>query len=117
MNHTPPSLSLTRAAARAASVARRPIASPAAPAPVSLHIDRVVLDGIALGIAGRGVMQTALETELSDLLNTRGLSAQLLAGTAQPSLQAGDIALAPGKQQPRELGQAIAQALHTRLGS
>jgi len=93
------------------------IAAPRAEgAALSLHIDRVVLEGFALGARDRARLQAALQTELAELLSVQGPGAALLGGAALPGLRAGDLRFDRGRDADR-LGRAIAQSLHTRIVS
>jgi len=53
--------------------------APALPsrAPLSLHIDRLVLDGLPVGGAERGQLQAAMVAELESLLASGALGAEL----------------------------------------
>jgi hypothetical protein len=76
---------------------------------VHVHIERLVLDGLA-DPPDRAVVQAALSAELSRLLGARGLGPDLAAGAARARLDAGSISVAPGD--PALLGQSIASAVH-----
>lgn len=83
---------------------------------VNLHIERLVLDGLALPHADRPVLQAVLEAELGRLLAEGGLSPALQGGGARPELPAGEIDLAPGGD-PAQLGAQIARAVYAGLGA
>lgn len=88
-----------------------------APRPsLSLHIDRVVLEGFAFGARDRGRLQAALQAELTQLLLAQAPGATLLGDVAVPGWQAGELALG-GVRDAARLGRAIAQALHARIAS
>lgn len=82
---------------------------------VRLHIDRLVLDGIALGAADRPRLQAAIEQELARLIGTGGLSPEIAGGGALPSLRAPQITLASDAK-PLQLGTAIAGAVYGGVG-
>jgi hypothetical protein len=79
---------------------------------VSLHIECLVLDGLPLRDGQGPVLQAALETELSRLLERDGLPE--LSGGAVPQLSAAAIQLSPGAP-PAHWGAQIAQSLHASL--
>ncbi len=78
---------------------------------IDLHIERLVLEGIAVSHADRARLQNALETELVRLLSSGGLNRSFEAGIALPSVKAGNIEMKPG-QGAAELGRQIAQAVY-----
>ena len=59
---------------------------------VTLRIERLVLDGVALPHRERTRLQAALEAGLAEMIEVGGLSPALLAGGALPSLPAGQLA-------------------------
>src|SRR3712207_1240881 len=87
-----------------------------APSSIHIHIERLVLDGIALPHAQRPLLQAALEAELARLLAERGLADGLASGIQVPSLRSSAIPLAhPGE--PARLGAQIAQSVYGSLGA
>jgi hypothetical protein len=82
--------------------------------PLSLHIDHIVLDGLALDARGRAELQAALEGELAELLARDGVGAGLLGDGAQARMRLDDVALPPGHDACR-LGRAIARSLHAGM--
>jgi len=80
-----------------------------APTPgVSLHIERLVLDGLPLAGNAGARLQTALSTELSRLLGeARG---NLRQSEALAFLHLHDVVLDAGRD-PEQLGQQLARAL------
>lgn len=79
---------------------------------VSVHIDRIVLDGFAFGPRERAQLEAALQERLGELL-AQAAPAATLAG-ARPALRTADVGMA----HPRDasgLGQAVAQSLHGGL--
>ena len=85
-------------------------------AALSLHIDRVVLEGFALGARDCARLQAALQAELAELLSAQGPGAALLGGAALPGLRAGNLRFDRSHDATR-LGRAIAQSLHSRIVS
>lgn len=60
---------------------------------ITLHIDRIVLEGIPLSAHQRHLLKTSLETHLTELLAQSGLSQQFSQGLAVPRLVATDFQL------------------------
>lgn len=83
---------------------------------INLHIERLVLDGLAVAPRERARFQAAVETELTRLLTSDGLSSMLLSGGTMPHLPATSIQLSD-KANPIDLGQQIAGAVHGRVGN
>ncbi len=82
---------------------------------ISIHIERVVLDGLIIAPGERQQMQDALEAELARLLCHGTLSPALRSGGALPSLAAGSIQLAR-ESNPFQLGHQIAHAVYGAIG-
>jgi len=82
---------------------------------IALHIERLVLEGIALGGRGPRGLQAAVELELARLLSQRGLAAPLLAGGALPGISAPAMQL-HGGESPAVLGRQIAGAVYREIG-
>jgi hypothetical protein len=82
---------------------------------ISLHIERLILDGIAVSPGEGPQLQAAVEVELARLLAEGGLSPALLGGGAVPSVRAGDIQLA-GERDAVGLGRQIAGAAYEGIG-
>jgi hypothetical protein len=78
---------------------------------VSLHIERLVLDGMSLSARERAVLGTAVTTELTRLISENGLPATLPASGTVPSIPAEAIQLG-GEHNPAQLGQQIARAVY-----
>ena len=83
---------------------------------INLHIERLVLDGLAVAPREHARFQAAVEAELTRLLTSDGLSAILLSGGAMPHLPATSIQL-NDQANPIDLGQQIAGAVHGRIGN
>jgi len=84
----------------------------ATPAPVHVHIDRIVLDGFGFGPHDRATLEAALQQRLGELLAERAPAADR-AG-ARPTL----IAPAIGVRNAGDasgLGRSVAQSLHRGL--
>ncbi|HVT57260.1 MAG TPA: hypothetical protein VHR45_02580 [Thermoanaerobaculia bacterium] len=82
---------------------------------VRLHIERLVLDGIAVEPGHWPVLLAALEGELGRLLARGGVGPGLAAGGAVPSLKAGGFQIG-GEGNPRQLGKQIAGAVYGGIG-
>ncbi len=85
-------------------------------APISLHIERVVIEGGPYTAAQLGQLQGSLENELTSLLRTNGLPAN---GRTEIALQ-GRLPSRPASaiaQSPVELGRAMARSLYETLHS
>ena len=78
---------------------------------IQLHIERLILDGIALGAGERPGLQAAVEMELGRLLAERGIADGLASGVALDSVRGGAVQLtgAPGAS---GLGNQVARAVY-----
>jgi hypothetical protein len=81
---------------------------------VRLHIDRLVLDGIALAEVDRPKLREAVERELARLIGEGGVSASFETGTARPAVDGGVLQIRQGAS-ARDLGTEIAGALYGGL--
>ncbi len=81
---------------------------------IHLHIERLVLDGVA--VDQPNILRKALEQELAERLRQGGLSPELRPGGAVPYLRGGAIALGQGSQ-PTRLGTQIAGAVYRGIGA
>lgn len=82
---------------------------------ITLHIDRLILDGVDVAPGDRAALLAAVETELTHLLIASGLADSFQAGGVLPSLRGSALALQPGSH-PTHLGVNIAQAAYSGLG-
>jgi hypothetical protein len=82
---------------------------------VKLHIDRLVLDGIAVEPGQRPVLQAAVEAELGRLLAEGGVGESWAAGGAVPALKADGFQMS-GERNPAQLGRQIAGAVYGGIG-
>jgi hypothetical protein len=83
---------------------------------IRLHIERLVLDGLALeGLQPRQV-QAALEAELTRLLAGGGLAPELAQETAVPALPGATVNWQAGEA-PQALGARIGQAVYGSIGT
>jgi hypothetical protein len=82
---------------------------------VSLHIERLILDGVNIAPGQRHLLHASVQTELARLLNEGGLAAQLTHGGALPQVASPAIQLNSGHG-PAELGRQIAGAVYGGIG-
>jgi hypothetical protein len=96
-----------------------PRAPAAMPAPdtrgVTLHIERVVIDGVALTGAQARQLRAALEGELARLLRQDGSARLGHAGGAVPGLTAPAIQIS-APLRPLDLGREIARSVYASFG-
>ena len=83
---------------------------------VCVHIDRLVLDGLPVGLGQASAIEAGLVRELHALLKAGGLSPDLARGTALAALPAADFRRAGGEA-PSQMGRQIAGALYAGLGA
>jgi hypothetical protein len=82
---------------------------------ITVHIERLVLDGVPVAPADRPVLQAALESELGRLLRTGRLPADL-SSAAVPGVAGGDVRLAASDTAART-GRRIAGSVHAGLAA
>ena len=82
-------------------------------APLTLHIDRLVIDGLALTHADGLRLQRAMEQELAQLWQARDAGATP-AGHAAPALRAPSAGGASAS--PAQLGRQVAHSVFDSLG-
>jgi hypothetical protein len=82
---------------------------------VQLHIERLILDGVALSAAERPRFQAAVEMELGRLLAERGVASGLEGGGAMDSVRGGAVQLPRGGG-GMGLGKQLAQAVYGGIG-
>jgi hypothetical protein len=80
---------------------------------ISIHIDRLVLDGLALNAADGARVRAALEAELGRLLGTRAPGLERLG--AVPIVAAPSINVEPPRD-PTAIGHAVARSVHAGMG-
>jgi hypothetical protein len=81
---------------------------------ISVHIERLVLDGLPLERRDGPIVSAAVERELVRLFNSGALAPALLSSNAVPRLKAPSIELQEAVS-PKQLGQQIAAAVHDSL--
>src|SRR5712692_2641624 len=82
---------------------------------ISVHIERLVLDGLPMTNLTAVPLKVAVEQELAQSLKHGGLSHALCGGIALPSLKAAMVVTASNRR--RDLGREIARAIHGDLGT
>jgi hypothetical protein len=82
---------------------------------ITLHIERLILDGVPIALHHRSVVQAALEAELTMLLSTGSLDNDLLGSASVPGLRVGNVQLSSDGN-PHRLGIQIAQAIYSGIG-
>lgn len=82
---------------------------------IRVHIERIVLDGIAVPRSQRPLLRATVEAELSRLLASNGLASALMTKGAIPQVPTGTIQLT-GNSDPSRLGKQIAQAVYGGIG-
>jgi hypothetical protein len=83
---------------------------------VTLHIDRLVLDGIDLASGQEAAVEAAIEHELTRLLTEAHIAGRLSQPTAQPLATAPALALG-APLAPAALGCDIASAIVRGIGA
>ena len=83
---------------------------------INLHIERLVLDGVALAPNQRHLLQASIEAELSRLLSQGGLASGINQGVAVPKISAANLQLTAGTN-PTQLGQQIAASVYSGIGN
>jgi hypothetical protein len=81
---------------------------------IELHIDRLILEGIDLEFADRGLLETAVTAELTRLLQANGLRGGAGNGRSLASLTANPISL-PENQSANNVGQEIGRAVYSTV--
>lgn len=79
---------------------------------IHVHIDRLVLEGVAPDELDPQSLSADVSTSLEQLLARDGLGERMAAGGSWSSGQSGDL---DGAGRPRDLGPRIAGAIHDGL--
>ncbi|MFL6216662.1 MAG: hypothetical protein ACJ74J_22455 [Blastocatellia bacterium] len=82
---------------------------------INLHIERLVLEGLAVESRQSDAIREAVEAELVRLLSENGLSGKLQSGGVFPRLQAQAINLETGNSLPR-IGEQIGRSVFGSIG-
>lgn len=83
---------------------------------LTLHIDRLVLEGLPATRQDGPRIEAAVTAELERLIGSRGISEGLRQGGAVPALRGAEMRLG-GETAPRHLGKQIARSVYGSLGS
>ena len=83
---------------------------------INLHIDRLILEGLAIEPGQKRSVQTALQAELTELLAASGISPTLAGGGALPETRVPAVHLVD-QHSPTQLGTQIARSVHQGLAS
>jgi hypothetical protein len=82
---------------------------------IDLHIERLVLDGLAVTAADAQRVRTAMEDEVTRLLAGGALNPAFATGGAVPRIAAPQISLGP-RERPDGIGRAVARSVHRGIG-
>lgn len=82
---------------------------------MSIHIERLILDGLPVDRSDGPAVKAAVEEELSKLIADRGISFEFITGGAVALISANDIRFGPGAS-PSNLGTQIARSVYGRMG-
>lgn len=83
---------------------------------ITVHIERLILDGLSIAHSQRPRLRAEIEAELARLLASAGLAADVQTGGLWPSLTGGSIAL-QNEVEPGQLGRQIALGIYQSIGS
>lgn len=81
---------------------------------ITLHVERLILEGLPVTSLQAPLVQAAVEAELTRLLTSAGLDGSLNSGGATPRVSAPGIQL-HNDNSPAQLGRQIAGAVHGGL--
>lgn len=85
------------------------------PPNVSIHIDRLVIDGLPIGRQDGDVFRAALEAQIAEALQAEGVAERLATLSTTPSLRAPRVVAGVGNH-PSGMGRSVAQSLTEALG-
>jgi hypothetical protein len=83
---------------------------------VTIHIERLVLDGFAMNAAEAGRVRLAIELELARLFTEQGAPASLASIGSVPSMPAAGVQYAP-QTSGADLGASVARSLYRSFGA
>ena len=81
---------------------------------VTIHIERLVLEGLPVGASEGPQVQAAVAVELERLVRTHGLAEGIRSGGPTPRLRGTDLRIA--HEAPARLGQGIARSVFGGIG-
>ena len=82
---------------------------------ITVHIERLILDGISLPQRHRPLVQAAMEEELARLLALDGLASDFQQSHVRQSILAGVLEIVDSDE-PAVLGRNIARAVYKGIG-
>ncbi len=82
---------------------------------ITIHIERLILDGVSVPQRQRPHLQASIEEELARLLAADGLAAHLQSSGMLSRVSGGELQLQV-KDDPVQLGRQIAQAVYRGIG-
>ena len=82
---------------------------------ITVHIERLIIDGISIPQRHRPIVQATLEQELAHLLANGGIAAPLRTSGMLQRLPAGSLEI-DKIDEPRILGEKIARAVYKGIG-
>jgi hypothetical protein len=82
---------------------------------IHLHIERVVLEGVAIAGAEHRLFRTAISTELARLLQIDGLSDELRTSAFLTHVPAGTLRVG-NENSAAKLGADVARSVHQGIG-
>ena len=83
---------------------------------VSVHIERLILDGVHVPHRHRPQLQAALEAELARLIAADGLAVDMHMGGVLPRVSGGEMHL-ESDEHPDRLGVRMARAIYKGIGN
>lgn len=82
---------------------------------IAVHIERLVLDGLAVTPAQGAQVRAAVERELARMLAAGGVADGLRGGGAVPQVPAPSFTLSPNAR-PDAIGRHVARSVHASIG-
>jgi hypothetical protein len=82
---------------------------------ITVHIERLILDGLPIAYSQRSRLKASVEVELARLLTHGALAPDLRTPGVLSRIMAGTIEL-QGDEEPQQLGKHIAHALYKGIG-
>jgi hypothetical protein len=82
---------------------------------ITIKIERLIFDGIAIPQRQRAIVQSSCEDELTRLLAANGLSLDLQTSGMQKTMRGGSLEVM-SDETPQVLGRKLAQAIYRGIG-
>lgn len=83
---------------------------------IVLHIERLVLEGMALDAPAADAVRASLVGELTRMLRTGSVPSAFIRGRALARVQAPEVAIAPAEG-PSLIGRNVARSIHAGLST